>query len=121
MMKQVRQTARLSVFFTSEEPPHLAKHFELVDGTLKKDAVAHLAHLAHGTVEKRTVAGLKDLEKLVTGLQSNQALSYGICKYDRATIVTKAAYERIDSTAIVTRSREHFSWPEGPSVRTEAL
>ncbi|MFZ2631624.1 MAG: hypothetical protein WA081_05410 [Desulfosalsimonadaceae bacterium] len=103
-------TATLTVI-TSEKPAHLAKKFEIIDGKLLKTAAANLTR---GKAKRRPVKDLDDLAGLVTGLNSSQALTYGVCDLETAYVLTKSEFHKphAPGAPLVCRTRDHFRWSE---------
>ncbi|MFZ2633868.1 MAG: hypothetical protein WA081_19720 [Desulfosalsimonadaceae bacterium] len=106
-------TATLTVI-TSDIPAHLAKEFKLVDGKLIKTATANMTR---GRAERRPVKDLDDLAGLVTGLNSSQALTYGVCDLETAYVLTKSEFHKphkphAPGAPLVCRTRDHFKYLE---------
>lgn len=92
----------------------LSKSLALEDGKLIKTAAADLVR---GIGETVTLGSITDLARLVEGLSSIEALTFGVTGYDRATIVTqKRNRSGAGPRGTVCRDRAHFRWPTGPGV-----
>ena len=106
--------AAVSVFTNNGAP--LAKRFWMKDGELKS---APAAQLTDGLVTVQHVTSVTELAQLLDGLNSSQAVAYGVPAIQRARVVTKATHAQLDAperTGVVTRTREHFFWLYTPGV-----
>jgi hypothetical protein len=101
---------------TSNKPPILTKQFKLSDkGELVKIPAGNVFQ---GTAERLNISDLDALATLITGLKSNQALTYGTPGHEKARIVIdkNLAAEKAKSNGglpVIARDRGHFSYPEG--------
>jgi hypothetical protein len=86
-----------------------AKTFELADGTLVKKSAAQIYK---GEARCVKVAGLGGLLRLIKGLRSNEALTYGVPEMEHACVVTQKA-KALNGTGAICRDREHFDFLEG--------
>lgn len=104
---------KLSVL-TAQKPSVLSKGFSLAkDGTLQKHPGGQLAQ---GTCETQDLA-VSDFCTLLEGLKPNQALTFGVCGHDRATVAAQGALGKVrGKLPAVARDRAHFTWPTGPGV-----
>jgi hypothetical protein len=109
-------TAQLTVL-SSEYPKDLTKQILLdKDGNMIKQPSANLAK---GTAELVSVQSMQDFSELLQSLETNQALVYGVPSgaLSKAKVVTKKVFESLDDTeGTITRSNDHFDWPEGPGI-----
>ena len=87
------------------------KTFELIDGKLVKKSAAQIYE---GEARRVEVAGLAGLLRLINGLRSDQALTYGVPAggIERAAIVTQKQ-KRLNGSAAICRDRRHFCFAEG--------
>lgn len=100
---------------TSSKPRTLSKKYWLdSDGNLQKKTVAQMSQ---GTAQVESVDGLDGLALLLRSLAHNQALVYGLPPFDKIKLLTKKDYESQGRPAgHAPRSKEVFSYPEGPGV-----
>ncbi len=99
---------------TALTPKRLSKRFTLVAGVLLKEGGGNMTE---GVGERLTFASPEEFADLLPTLRPNQAITYGIPKYDRTKIVAKdKAVQASSDLPIITRTRDHFSWPDGPGV-----
>ena len=87
------------------------------DGKLRKTSAANLYE---GTAETRTVDNLRGLAAIIDGLTSEEALTFGVCGFDKARVATQKRAPSRKDLRVVCRDRAHFHWPEGrgrPDVR----
>ena len=75
---------QLSVLRNLKGP--LSKSFTLEDGKLRKTSAANLYE---GNAETRTVDNLHGLAAIIDGLTSAEALTFGVCGFDKARVVTQ--------------------------------
>jgi hypothetical protein len=91
-----------------------SKSFTLTAQGLQKTAAANVFN---GLAIRRAVETLEELNAVIEGLGSNQAFTFGVCRFNRARIVTQEALGRRGTVAnAVARDREHFSWPKGRGI-----
>ena len=90
----------------------LTKSFTLQDGRLKKTAAADLVE---GVATQVKVEGLCHLATILEGLDSNEAITFGVSRFTKTRIVTQNALQR-GVCGAVCRDRAHFFWPKGPAV-----
>jgi len=91
----------------------LSKAFALEDGKLRKTSAATLYE---GTAETRTVDNLRGLAAIIDGLTSEEALTFGVCSFDKARVVTQKKSAKPEGLDVVCRDRAHFRWPRGRGV-----
>jgi hypothetical protein len=91
----------------------LSKSIFLKDGKLVKTSAATLAH---GVAVKRAISGLHDLVKIIDGLTVEEALTFGVCRFDVASVVTQKMLAKQSGKNVVCRDSEHFKWPDGRGV-----
>ena len=100
--------------YTATTPTRLSKGFAVgPDGSLDKRPGGNLID---GTAERINTdfAGFADL---LQTLQPDNALGFGIAAHARAQVLTRAGYAQAVATcatedrAIISRTREHFTWP----------
>lgn len=73
--------------FTSTDPERLTKVLSLnTDGTLKKQAAANMMQ---GTAHRAHARGLEELAALLDALTPAQAVGWGICTQEQATIAAE--------------------------------
>ena len=102
---------QLSVLKNLKGP--LSKSFKLEDGRLVKTSAAQLYE---GIAETRTVGNLHALAGIIEGLTSEEALTFGVCGFDKARVVTQKKSAKIEGLDVVCRDRAHFHWSEGRGV-----
>jgi len=103
-------TISLSVI-TATNPVRLSKGFELTpDGSLKKLSGGVLIR---GHVKRVDVAGPVELAELIKGLEPAQALCFGVPTHDGEIVPQDALAKH---PGAVSRTREHFRWPDGPGI-----
>lgn len=102
---------------SSDVPRRLTKHITLHEGVLKTEAGGMMSR---GTYQVKTVEDLQEFSEVLSGMRKNEALAFGIPNGPRAgTIVTKDDYDRLPEeqrTGYVSRSNDHFFWPEEPGI-----
>ena len=103
---------------TAQRPTRLSKGFRLRDGTLEKMGGGVLVA---GTAEKKKLhlSNINDLADVLTGLNTKQALVYGVTEHERAQVVTKKALEAYKPNGgppVISRTKEYFSWRSGPGI-----
>ncbi|SPF42631.1 conserved hypothetical protein [Syntrophobacter sp. SbD1] len=103
----------------SERPALLSKRVDLNgDGRIKKSGGGNLSQ---GIAETKCLS-VFELAEHIANLSAKNALCFGVCGYEKATIITqKALAERkvIDGSnklPTIARTREHFHWPDGPGI-----
>lgn len=101
---------------TSLKPNRLAKQYSLADdGTLNPAEPA--GQLVQGRAERMTVQDASGFAQLLTQLDHNQALIYGITAPEQTGIMSKKAFEEQGKPAgTLTRTKENFAWPAGAGV-----
>ena len=82
------------------------------DGTVRKETAAHLSH---GTTKRVEVNGLAALRDHLDGLNSANAMAWGVTRDADATLCTQAHTEAQEQGAIA-RTRENFTFPHGPGI-----
>ncbi|WP_150109508.1 hypothetical protein [Syntrophobacter fumaroxidans] len=99
---------------TAQKPSVLSKGFSLAkDGTLQKHPGGQLAQ---GTCETQDLV-VSDFCALLEALQPNQALTFGVCGHDRATVAAQGALGKVrGKLPVIARDRAHFTWPTGPGM-----
>ncbi|HRD87493.1 MAG TPA: hypothetical protein PK752_04420 [Accumulibacter sp.] len=109
------QTAITLTVIESSQPKFLTKKFSLKpDGTLGKTSIADLSR---GRCETFALENFGEFAGLLDGLESNQALAYGVSpEHPKAHIVTKAALSANPTPNTITRSREFFQFAPAPGV-----
>lgn len=111
--EQVSDKATVTVF-TSINPDILAKRYTLEDGRLK---VSPAGAMVVGEAEVVTVKGLRGFTKLLTSLDTSQALAYGRPARDKTKIVSEKAWlEQGRPEDCTPRTRKAFSWPNGTGI-----
>lgn len=111
--EQVSDEATVTVF-TSINPDRLAKRYTLEDGRLK---VSPAGAMVTGEAEVVTVKGLRGFTKLLTSLDTSQALAYGRPARDKTKIVSEKAWlEQGRPEDRTPRTRKAFSWPNGTGI-----
>ena len=91
----------------------LSKAFTLEDGELRKTSAASLYD---GIAETRTVDSLHGLAGIIDGLTSAEALTFGVCGFAKARVVTRKKSPKLEGLDVVCRDRKHFHWPEGRGI-----
>jgi len=102
--------------FTSERPDRLSKGFRLdKNGNLEK---LKGGQLSLGTVETLSFDNITDVGALLQTIKPNNALSYGVCRHDKARVVGKKDLVRYksDPNPTVARGRDWFSFASGPGL-----
>ena len=95
-------TSAITVIRNTKGP--LTKSFTLQDGRLKKAAAADLAV---GVADRVQVDDLCHLAGILEGLNSSEALTFGVCRFAKTRIVTRKAFHR-GARGAVYRGRDHF-------------
>lgn len=102
--------------FHAINPEHLSKGFHLgPDGELIKEPGGSLVE---GTVEKKSFNFMSEFANFLQTLTPGHALAYGVCRHEKAKVVTQAmlAIAKPSSLPIVSRTREHFQYPKGQGI-----
>lgn len=99
--------------FTALKPARLSKRFTLAGDTLVKESGGNLQD---GIAERLTVPDLAAFAAILPTLTPKQALGYGINGHDRARVIPKDAQASGGDLPIISRTREHFAWPQGPGI-----
>jgi len=97
----------------ARKPPVIAKQYRLKNGELKKSVAASVFRGAMTTV---TMNSMDEFVNVLTELEINQALCYGIPAHD-ADLVTEAEWVslgRPDNP--LPRTNSTLSWPAGPGM-----
>ena len=97
----------------ARKPPVIAKQYRLENGELKKSVAASVFRGAMTTV---TINAVDEFVNVLTELEINQALCYGIPAHD-ADLVTEAEWVslgRPDNP--LPRTNSTLSWPAGPGI-----
>lgn len=77
------------------------------------------AQLSRGAYRTETIARLSELTTIITALESNEALAWGIPKDGRPSGVVATASTIKAGRApkgAIARTREHMAWSDGPAV-----
>lgn len=117
MMSTNTQNATLTVI-TSHKPSQLTKVISLSkEGKMVKQPSAQLIEGSAETMELTTIS---DFAALLTMLESNQALVYGVPNdgIANAKVITKKRYSELGgkTQGLITRTKEHFSWSSGAGI-----
>ncbi len=100
-------------------PKVITKQYELEsDGSLGKTVSGNLAR---GQATLETASDMTEFAQTLAGLRPCEALIYGVPQggVEEAGILTKAAFSMLTEegrTGKITRSSDHFAWPEGPGI-----
>ena len=99
--------------FTGSGP--LSKQIKLVDGKIEKTLAPPLYR---GRFEVLAVNELSELIPILTALDTNQALSFGVPRSSLMTgrVVTDGTPEANRPRDAITRTREAFRWPDGGGI-----
>lgn len=89
----------------------LTKEFSLVDGVVNK--VSH-GDLYQGTIENKT-ATLAQLQTLIEGLDTNQALNLGTLKPEFEGISKLTTLSKVVAGESIARSKTHLEYPAKPT------
>lgn len=101
---------------TATTPKTCSKSYSLsASGQLEKTTIANVSR---GTVETRSVTSLREFAAVLTSLQHNQVLVYGVPKQPCAhQLVTDEAWQRAGRPAHqVARTADGLTWPSGAGV-----
>jgi len=97
---------------TSTKPDRLAKVLGLnPDGTMSKIASANMVQ---GRAQRKQVAGLEELGRALEGLETNQAVTWGVCAPEEVAVVTAA--DLPSHPGAIARNRDHFAFRSAPGV-----
>lgn len=97
---------------TSEQPERLTKVLSLEpDGTLGKSAAATMMR---GVAARKSAATLEELDCVLEGLTPAQAITWGVCEPEHASVVREE--DETTELGAISRTRRHFSYPKGPGV-----
>lgn len=98
---------------TSERPTVLTKTYQLNDGVIQQPKTT--ANMVQGTGITKTFKDINELAEILTGLNTNQAMTWGIVP-DKQTdtpfqIFSKTEYEKQGQPQnAVTRTKDFFRW-----------
>jgi len=93
---------------------HLSKSLTLEDGKLVKTAAADLVN---GMAHRVRADDIDHLAKVVCGLTSKEALTFGVPSLEHVKITTQEHLARGRAPlGAVPRDRAHFTWPNGRGV-----
>ena len=108
-------TIQLTVV-SSQRPNILTKTYGLDDnGSLESPKT--VANMVEGMAQRLEVTGAKDFAEKLKKLSNNQALCYGLTGHDVIKLYSKKEYElRGQPVDAITRTKEHFAWPDGGGV-----
>lgn len=96
-----------------DKPPRLCKLITRENGELKNTPGASLTH---GTVERVEVASVHELGALIDTLGADQALAFGVTEQASAKVMSRRELAKNPTPGAITRTSEHFKWPDGPGV-----
>jgi hypothetical protein len=91
------------------------KRFDLIDGEATKDK-AHTLAVSNGLFDDIAVDGLDGLAMALQVLESNQALTLGVCGREfQQRLVTGDALKKLGASAegAIARNKDCLSWPAG--------
>lgn len=99
---------------TASTPFLLSKQFSLSpSGDLIKQSAGQLLEGAFNVLYCQSML---DFARFLPTLQANQALCYGRPIDDSGRILSKQLKTERNDQGAITRSRQHFNWPEGPAI-----
>jgi hypothetical protein len=99
---------------TSSIPEVLTKRASLGDGKLHTEGGGQLVS---GTAETAEVHSLSEFAQTLTHLTPAQALIYGLPETAPVQLTTEADWEkRGKPEGVIARTKEAFSWSEGPAI-----
>ena len=105
--------AKLTII-SSTFPAELSKVYFLDEaGALQKGLTS--ANLASGKYEVRDVPSLQDMADTLSGLRTNQVLTFGVPKHDSGLLVTKDKITPTSSPSTISRSNEHLQFAAEPA------
>jgi len=98
---------------TATKPSIVTKTFRMVQGQLVKETSANVVA---GTLEKVKLQTMQDFAKILTGLGTDQCLTYGVPPHD-ARLMSSDAWEKAGRPAdALPRTKERFSWSHDGGV-----
>ena len=106
---QTAAPAYTASIITSLVPDRLTKRASLVGGKVVKEKAGNMLE---GRVKRLAFAGPTEFAAMLTGLESGQALVFGVAAQAEAHVVTKA---KVSGTSIA-RTDAFLPWPAGPGV-----
>lgn len=95
---------------TSTKPARLTKRWELVSGTATKQ---HAGEMAEGFAHKTDAPTPQDLAEVLSQLQQNQALIFGLAPADQCPVVTRDKLPHA-APGSIARTADAFTWNNGP-------
>ena len=100
---------------TSHKPRTLTKRYWLGnDGAPEKSTSANMVE---GQAEVMRLASMEDFAALLSSLEQNQALCFGVPEQSPVKLLTKKRFEEMGRPAgYLPRSKEAFSWPDGAGL-----
>jgi len=103
--------------FTTRKPDRLSKRFDQVGNVLVKEGGGNMQD---GIAERLTVSSIAQFADLLPSLTPKQALSYGVNGHEQARVVTADHLDKARAQGgdlpIIARTRDHFTWPDGPGI-----
>lgn len=98
----------------SHTPTTLTKCYSLEDGELHKKTAAQMTA---GEITRVQVDSAAQFAVVLQQLEHNQALCYGVTEHDSVKVYSRKEYERRGEPAdAITRTKDHFSWSDGPGI-----
>ena len=110
-------TAAQFTILTSQYPKVLSKEIRL-DNTGSMIKIPS-ANLCTGTATVKSVTSIFEFADIISKLNSNQALTYGVPTngITDAKIVTKNEFDKgSNEPNLITRSKQHFEWPVSAGI-----
>lgn len=102
---------------TSTKPSTLTKRYSLAGNGKLEQATA--ANMVKGSARVMTVKTASEFAELLSTLEHNQALCYGVSKQkaDNIQVLSRKEFEAQGKPAdAITRTKEHFKWPEAGGI-----
>lgn len=97
---------------TSIYPQRMSKEYKLVDGVLQKSTSANLAS---GQYKILDIDGLEAMAALLTRLETNQVLVFGLPPADEGLLTTKDRIKQTMDPSIIARSNDYLTFSPAPS------
>src|SRR5690554_4466429 len=100
---------------TSTQPSTLTKTYRLDSaGAIQGNTVANMVA---GWTKKFELNSAQEFADLLQKLESNHALMYGVTEQDVTLVYSRKKFEELGKPAdAITRTKEHFTWPDGGGV-----
>jgi len=98
----------------STKPTTLTKMYRLDDAGQITHKTA--ANMVEGVAHNIELGSLDEFAEMLTGLESCNALAYGVTGHDKINLCTKKRFEEERPAGFIPRSDKYMHWPSGAGV-----